>query len=244
MLLGAVCTRDCGFCAVQGGVPAPASPDEPVRVAQAARELRLDYVVVTSVTRDDLPDGGAAYFAATIRALRTACGEGNTKVEVLTPDFGGAAAAIDAVVAARPDVYNHNVETVPRLYPHVRPLADYRRSLDLLARVEAVDPSIVTKSGLMVGLGEEAEEVAAVMRDLRSVGCRALTIGQYLQPSRAHLPVTRFVPPEEFAAWREEGLALGFQAVASAPFVRSSYLAREVFERREAVRDRRPGADG
>jgi len=221
-------------------------PDEPERVAQAAAGLGLDYVVVTSVTRDDLPDGGSGHFADTIRALRRLTG---CRVEVLTPDFKDSAdspspfegegwgegasssvEAVDTVVAARPDVYNHNLETVPRLYRLVRPEADYRRSLDLLARVRLRDPSVVTKSGLMMGLGERPEEVRSVFGDLRTAGCRVLTIGQYLRPSEAHLAVARFVPPDEFRAWREEALEVGFEAVASGPFVRSSYRAREIFE--------------
>jgi len=227
MILGSVCTRGCRFCAVTGGDPDPADADEPVRVAEAARELGLDYVVVTSVTRDDLADGGAGLFAATIRAVRERCG---ARVEVLTPDFRGSDEALRTVVEARPDVYNHNVETVPRLYNAVRPDADYARSVGLLGRVREMDPRRVTKSGLMVGVGERPDEVSAVMADLRGVGCRVLTIGQYLRPSETHLPVTRFVPPAEFDAWKREALDLGFEAVASGPFVRSSYHAREVFE--------------
>ncbi|NLG84566.1 MAG: lipoyl synthase [Firmicutes bacterium] len=225
MILGRECTRDCRFCAVRPGQPGPPNPTEPERVAAAARELGLRHVVVTSVTRDDLPDGGAGHFAATITAIREAVPEAT--VEVLTPDFGGDPKAVAAVVAAGPDVYNHNLETVPRLYPIVRPGADYRRSLALLRRVKELQPAMRTKSGLMVGLGETEEEILAVLADLRAAGCEMLTIGQYLRPSRDHLPVAEYVPPERFAAWAEEARAMGFSYAAAGPLVRSSYHAGE-----------------
>ncbi len=244
MVLGSVCTRACGFCGVRRGPPSPPDSDEPRRVAEAAARLGLRHVVVTSVTRDDLPDGGSGHFAATIRAIRAAC---EATVEVLTPDFGGSEASLARVLEAGPDVLNHNVETVPRLYPVVRPGASYERSLGLLRRVaewgrDTRCPSCeapggplrqetagvfspLPKSGLMVGLGESRDEVLAVLRDLRRAGCRAVTIGQYLRPSKWHLPVARFVPPEEFEAYRAEAEAMGFEAVAAGTFVRSSYHA-------------------
>jgi lipoic acid synthetase len=300
MILGNVCTRDCGFCAVRSGSPLPVDPDEPRRVAEAVRRLRLRHAVITSVTRDDLPDGGASHFAATIRAIREAGAVREPPlqsviIEVLTPDFKGVPEHIRLVAEARPDIYNHNVETVPRLYPRVRPQADYRRSLELLALVKAegvriaggchserseesrrsanetlrgVYPEPVnetlrfaqgdrqvsplrrahgdhsarasreagptalrgfTKSGLMVGLGETDEEVRGVMKDLRGVGCDILTIGQYLRPSPDHLPIARFVHPDTFADYERAARDLGFLAVASGPFVRSSYNAEHVF---------------
>ena len=222
MILGRTCTRACGFCAVEKGGGLPPDPDEPRRVAEAAVQLGLRHVVVTSVTRDDLADGGSELFAATIAAIRAAC---DATIEVLTPDFLGDESCVSRVLDARPDVYNHNVETVPRLYPLVRPQAVYERSLELLRRVADHGGGVLPKSGLMVGLGETHDEVVAVMRDLRRVGCEALTIGQYLRPSPAHLPVERFVPPEEFGTYREEAEALGFAAAAAGPFVRSSYHA-------------------
>ncbi len=221
MILGRTCTRSCGFCAVERGAGEPLDADEPRRVAEAAARLRLRHVVVTSVTRDDLPDGGSEQFAATIAAVRAAC---KATIEVLTPDFLGREDCLRRVLAAGPDVFNHNVETVPRLYPVVRPQASYERSLAVLRRGGECGGAL-TKSGVMVGLGESHDEVVAVMRDLRGVGCEALTIGQYLRPSPAHLAVERFVPPEEFEAYREEAEALGFVAVAAGPFVRSSYHA-------------------
>lgn len=226
MLMGDVCTRSCTFCAVEHGIPVPLDPDEAQRVAEAVAILGLEYAVITSVTRDDLPDGGAGHFAATIRAVRAR--RPPCKVEVLIPDFCGAAAALDEVIAAQPDVLNHNVETVPRLYPLVRPQADYRRSLAVLAR--AAKAGLLTKSGLMVGLGETVEEVLATMEDLRTVGCRMLTVGQYLQPSTRHLPVHRFVPPQEFERVRAAGLAMGFSHVEAGPLVRSSYHAAQQAE--------------
>jgi lipoic acid synthetase len=190
--------------------------------------MRLRYAVVTSVTRDDLPDGGAWVFAETIRRIREKRPE--TRVEVLIPDFGGNLQSLQTVLQARPDVLNHNVETVPRLYASVRPRAVYERSIDVLGRAHQMDPTIPTKSGLMLGLGEKPDEVRQVLSDLLAAGCRILTLGQYLQPSAEHLPVERFVSPEEFEALRERALEMGFREVASGPFVRSSYHAREAFE--------------
>jgi len=223
LILGDRCSRDCGFCAVGSDPQGPPDAAEPQRVAAAAVKLGLRYVVVTSVTRDDLPDGGAGHFAATIEALRTALPA--AKVEVLIPDFQGDEAALATVLAARPDVLNHNIETVPRLYATVRPQAVYTRSLELLQRAEVLAPDIPRKSGLMLGLGEQPAEVRATLDDLFDAGVRRLTLGQYLQPSRQHLPVNRYVPPEEFAAWEQEARDMGFGRVASAPFVRSSYHA-------------------
>lgn len=226
MVLGTECTRNCRFCAVDPARPAPPDPGEPARVAEAAARMGLRHVVVTMVTRDDLPDGGSAHMVATIEALRAALPD--VAVEVLVSDFRGDEAAIDAVALARPDVFNHNVETVPRLYASVRPQADYARSLRVLERVREVAPDVPTKSGLMVGLGERPDEVEAVMADLRSVGVAIVTVGQYLRPSTAHLEVTEFVTPEQFAAYARAAKRLGFSGVASAPFVRSSYHAAEV----------------
>jgi lipoic acid synthetase len=227
MILGATCTRDCRFCAVSNGQPAPPDPQEPRRVAQAAADLGLTYVVVTSVTRDDLTDGGAGLFADTIRALRRKIA--GVRVEVLIPDFKGDAAALRTVLDAGPDVLNHNVETVRRLYPAVRPQADYGQSLRLLERCRRWAPHIPAKSGLMLGLGETDDELRATLADLRQAGCAILTLGQYLQPSPAHLPVACYVAPEAFRAWRDAGLAMGFSEVSAGPFVRSSYHARESY---------------
>jgi lipoic acid synthetase len=236
LILGDSCTRSCRFCAIQRRPPGPLRDDEPEAVAEAAARLHLRHVVITSVTRDDLADGGAGHFAQTIRAVRERLPQ--AVIEVLTPDFRGDAAAIDAVLDARPDLFNHNVETVPRLYPTVRPEADYRRSLAVLAHAKSraggagMPPTLFTKSGLMLGLGETADEVRSCLADLRRAGCDIVTIGQYLSPSRTHLPVARFVEPAEFAAWEAEARAMGFAAVASGPFVRSSYQAQSVFENR------------
>jgi lipoic acid synthetase len=228
MILGNVCCRNCGFCAVPHGSPKPLDPEEPKHVAEAVQRLKLRHAVITSVTRDDLPDGGAGHFAATIRAIREIAP--NTIVEVLTPDFQGTAAHIRTVIAARPNIYNHNVETVPRMYPVVRPQANYRRSLELLALVKTEAVKIYRKSGLMVGIGETDDEIYAVIKDLRWVGCGILTIGQYLRPSPDHLPIARFVHPDTFAAYEKAARAAGFLAVASGPFVRSSYNAEHVFQ--------------
>lgn len=228
LILGDRCTRNCGFCAVALGPLGPPDPEEPGRVAEAVKGMGLRHVVITSVTRDDLPDGGARHFAETIRAIREKTPD--AKVEVLIPDFQGSFSALKTVIDAQPPVLNHNIETVPRLYPSVRPGAIYERSLRLLMRVKDLDPSIPTKSGLMLGLGETPEEVHQTLLDLLHVGCSILTLGQYLQPSREHLAVERFIPPEEFDRWRERALQMGFVEVASGPFVRSSYHAKELFQ--------------
>lgn len=227
MILGAVCTRNCAFCAVAKGRPEPVDPEEPERVACAARALGLRHVVITSPTRDDLPDGGASQFAATIRAVKALNPE--TTVEVLVPDFGGRNDALLEVVLAGPQVVNHNLETVPRLYRLVRPKASYRRSLDLLARVKEFSPMSYTKSGIMLGLGETPEEVIQTMKDLRKVKCDVVTLGQYLRPSPDHLPVAEYVSPARFAWYRKKGEELGFSRVIAGPLVRSSFRADEIF---------------
>ncbi len=230
MILGNNCTRNCTFCTVTKGRPVSVDPEEPKHVAAAVKELGLKHVVITSVTRDDLPDGGAGHFADVIRAIKDAFPENSPVIEVLIPDFKGDAAALSTVIAARPHIINHNVETAPRLYSEVRPMAVYERSLELLARVKKEAPEIYTKSGVMVGLGEAHEEVVAVMKDLREIGCDILTIGQYLAPSKLHHPVVAYVAPEEFAVYKREAEDLGFLYAASAPLVRSSYMAGEAFE--------------
>lgn len=223
MLLGDVCTRNCRFCAVTHGHVAMLDPDEPRRVAEAALKMGLSHVVVTSVNRDDLPDGGAAHFAATVRALKQL--KPDCTVEVLTPDFQGNEEAV-AVVARSPiEIYNHNTETVLRLYRRVRPGAKYERSLRVLQKAKEVRPNLRTKTGLMLGLGETYEELLSVFGDLRAVDCDILTLGQYLRPSKDQLPVERYVHPDEFAALRQEALALGFRHVEAGPLVRSSYHA-------------------
>jgi len=226
LILGPNCTRSCRFCAVASGPPTPVDESEPERVAEASARLDLKHVVVTSVTRDDLPDGGAGQFARTVRAIRERCG---ALVEVLTPDFQGDAEAIRTVLAARPDIYNHNIETVPRLMAAIRPEARYERSLAVLRLAGTDGDSVLTKSGLMVGLGETPDEVVEVLRDLRAAGCDAVTIGHYLAPSGAHFPVHEFVPPQQFDSYRRQAEALGFRAVAAGPFVRSSYHAEDLF---------------
>ncbi len=227
MLMGDICTRNCRFCAVKGGRPRPLDPDEPERIASAAEKLGLAHVVITSVTRDDVPDGGANHFARTIRAIRKT--RRNVTVEVLVPDFEGSRASVETVAREKPEVFNHNLETIPRLYKYVRPAADYRRSLKILGDVKQMEKNVVTKSGLMVGLGETVKELIEVMEDLRQVDCDFLTIGQYLRPSKKHAPVIRFLPPEEFVQLKAEGNRMGFSAIASAPFVRSSYKSGELF---------------
>jgi lipoic acid synthetase len=225
MLLGDTCTRNCGFCAVTHGRPLAIDPAEPVRVAAAVARLGLEHIVVTSVNRDDLPDGGAAHFAATARAIKHLLP--GSRVEVLVPDFQGDLEAVGTVVHSPIDVFNHNLETVPRLYRRVRAGAHYERSLAVLAaaRRVAARPEMLTKAGLMLGLGETEDELIRVLKDLRAVGCDVLTLGQYLRPSAAHLPVERYVPPEEFAALGSHARELGFGHVESGPLVRSSYHA-------------------
>jgi len=227
LILGSRCTRNCRFCAVEQGPLGPPDPEEPTRVAEAADNMGLQYIVVTSVTRDDLADGGASQFAKTIRRIRRRIPD--ARVEVLIPDFQGDPKALKIVLDAGPDVLNHNMETVSRLYERVRPQADYRRSLELLRTSLELAPGIPTKSGIMLGLGERREEIREALLDLRAAGCRMLTLGQYLQPSRDHLPVERYVEPEEFDQWREEALAMGFSEVSSGPLVRSSYHAQDLF---------------
>lgn len=229
LILGDRCTRDCSFCAVRRGSGDPVDLDEPRRVAAAALEMCLQYVVLTSVTRDDLPDGGAKHYARTIQAL--SCAIEDVSIEVLIPDFQGNQDALLMVLSAGPSVLNHNLETVPRLYQQVRPQADYKRSLALLAQASVYAPHIPTKSGLMLGLGETPDEIEQTLLDLRASNCRILTLGQYLQPSPAHHPVKQFVSPETFDRWRATALDMGFDQIASGPFVRSSYHAKEVFNK-------------
>jgi lipoic acid synthetase len=225
MILGNVCTRPCGFCSVPRGEPLELEDDEPQRLAEAAFRLGLKHVVITSVTRDDLPDGGADHFYRCVIEVRRRTG---AAVEVLTPDFLGDAVAIDRVLEARPEVFNHNTETVPRLYKKVRGRADYQRSLDLLARVKRLAPDMLTKTGLMLGLGESVDELVDVFADVRTSGCDILTLGQYLAPTMKHVPVARFVPPSEFDAIAAVARSLGFKQVVAGPFVRSSYHADEM----------------
>jgi len=226
MILGSKCTRQCRFCSVVSSLPGPVDPREPRRIAMAAGQMGLRHVVVTSVTRDDLPDGGAGQFARTVGSIREHVP--HATVEVLTPDFKGDIGNLKIVVESRPDVYNHNIETVPRLYDLVRPRADYQRSLTILRHVKETAPDIFVKSGLMLGLGETRKEVLDVLRDLYSAGCVCVTIGQYLRPSRRNLPVAEYVRPEVFEKIRLEALRMGFRYVASAPLVRSSMNAEEM----------------
>ena len=234
MIMGDTCTRACAFCNVKTGLPGALDPDEPARVAKATAKLGLAHIVVTSVDRDDLADGGAQHFANTIRAIRERCPQ--TTIEVLTPDFLRKEGALEVVVTARPDVFNHNLETVPSLYLTVRPGARYFHSLRLLQRVKEIDPSMFTKSGIMVGLGEERNEVLQVMDDLRSAQVDFLTVGQYLQPTRKHHEVKRFVPPDEFKSLEAIAYSKGFLMVAASPLTRSSHHAGEGFARLKAAR--------
>ncbi|MBI2816367.1 MAG: lipoyl synthase [Acidobacteria bacterium] len=227
MILGDVCTRRCGFCAVPKGAPLPLDYEEPERVARAVAHLGLKYAVVTSVNRDDRKDGGAEIFALTIQAIRRL--KPDCLVEVLIPDFQGSQEALATVIAARPDVLDHNIETVPRLYREVRPGARYEQSLNLIASVRKVDPAMATKSGMMLGLGEDSSEVLAAMKDLLDHGCQILTLGQYLRPSLDHLPIARYYSPAEFAEFKREGERMGFRHVEAGPLVRSSYHARSQF---------------
>jgi lipoic acid synthetase len=236
MIMGEICTRACAFCNVSTGLPGPLDPTEPQRVADAVARMGLKHVVITSVDRDDLEDGGAAHFAAVVGAIRVAAPQ--TTIEILTPDFlRKPVAAAETVIAAKPDVFNHNLETVPRLYLSIRPGARYYHSLRLLERVKERDPSQFTKSGLMVGLGETKEELMQVMDDMRSAGVDFITIGQYLQPTRKHAPIDRFVPPDEFAAYEAIARAKGFLMVSASPLTRSSHHAGEDFARLRAARE-------
>lgn len=228
MILGSNCTRDCGFCSIKSLYPEPVNQDEPENVADAAEEMGLSYIVITSVTRDDLPDGGAGHFAKTITSVKKRLP--HAKVEVLTPDFKGDLNAVKTVLAARPDVYNHNVETVGRLYLVVRPGADYKRSLYIIRQVKEIAPDIHTKSGFMLGLGEKYEEVIQLLEELRSAQCDFLTIGQYLMPTRNNLPVVEYIRPEVFEDLRSRASNMGFKYVASGPLVRSSMNAEETYE--------------
>jgi lipoic acid synthetase len=228
MILGRVCTRNCTFCNVTKGSVQPLDPDEPRHVAEAVKELQLRHVVVTSVTRDDLPDGGAGQFAEVINSIKAL--DKKVVVEVLIPDFQGDRDALKLVVDAKPEIINHNVETVPRLYPTVRPMAKYQRSLDLLRNVKEMDDSILTKSGIMLGLGERETEVIDVLKDLRNVGCDLMTIGQYLAPSKKHHPVVEYISPEVFDRYKDIGMEMGFKHVASSPLVRSSYHADQALK--------------
>ena len=227
MILGDICTRDCTFCAVKRGSPLSPDPQEPEHIVTAVDKLGLRYVVVTSVTRDDLPDGGASQFAHTIKAIREY--DPHIMVEVLIPDFRGSISALQTVIDASPTVLNHNIETVPRLYPEVRPKADYHHSIELLRQSKLLNNSILTKSGFMLGLGEVRQEVIELMADIRQAGCDFLTIGQYLQPSLRHHKVMKFVPPEEFEEYGNIGKQLGFRQVVSGPLVRSSFHAAETY---------------
>lgn len=228
MILGNVCTRNCTFCNVTKGEPQLVDMDEPRKVAMAVEKLKLKHSVITSVTRDDLPDGGAGQFAEVVREIRS-LNQGIT-IEVLIPDFNGEEAALDQVIASKPDIINHNIETVPELYPRVRPMAIYQRSLELLKRVKEKDSQILTKSGIMLGLGESEEAVVNVLKDLRGVGCDIITIGQYLAPSSKHHPIVEYVHPDLFEKYKKIGMELGFMDVVSAPLVRSSYHADKILQ--------------
>jgi lipoic acid synthetase len=228
LILGSRCTRNCRFCNIEEGRGEPLDTSEPERVAKAAAMMQLTYVVLTSVTRDDLTDGGAGVFAETINAIYQRVPQ--AKVEVLIPDFSGNRKALKTVLNARPSVLNHNIETVPQLYPNARPQANYEQSLKLLHYSHQLMPEIPTKSGIMLGLGESLVQVERTLSDIFTTGCRLLTIGQYLQPSRNHLPVMRYVTPKEFEKWKDIAYELGFEKVASGPFVRSSYHAHQLFE--------------
>lgn len=231
MIMGEVCTRGCHFCAVEGGNPQKLNLEEPEKLALAAKKMKLQHIVITSVTRDDLPDGGAGHFAETLKAIHRYLPDAT--VEVLTPDFQGDLEAVETVLKESPDIYNHNLETIPRLYSSVRPGANYLRSLNLLRHIKDVNNEVYTKSGIMVGLGETYDEVIELLGDLRSVGCDILTVGQYLRPSANHIPVVKYITPEEFSAYEKAATKLGFLYVSSGPYVRSSYLAHDFFNRKK-----------
>ncbi|MCK5037156.1 MAG: lipoyl synthase [Candidatus Sabulitectum sp.] len=233
LILGSVCTRNCAYCAIERNIASPPPPDsdEPRRIAEASAAMNLKYVVLTSVTRDDLPDGGAEHFAETVTRIRDRIE--NVRVEVLTPDFNGSESSLERIAECRPDVFNHNLETVRRLFPELRPIASYSQSLAVLKKFSQLAPDIRTKSGLMVGLGENAGDMERSMEDLRNSGVSLLTIGQYLQPTSRHMPVVRYVEPTEFENWEKMALKMGFTAVASGPLVRSSFHAEVLSERNE-----------
>ena len=233
MILGSACTRNCGFCAVESSKPGPLDNDEPEKVAMAAKEMGLKYVVITSVTRDDIKDGGASHFARTVSAVREHLPA--AKIEVLTPDFRGNKDSLKTVLDSGPDVYNHNVETVPRLYPYVRHQADYRKSLNVLMNAKSIAPEITIKSGFMVGLGETFTEIIDVLRDLKTAGCDTVTIGQYLRPSKKNLPVREYIRPEMFDVYKEIALDMGFKYAASSPLTRSSMNAEEMYDNSVSV---------
>ncbi len=228
LILGDICTRNCQFCAIEKGRSLPIDTDEPARIAEAVKKLQLKHAVITSVTRDDLIDGGATHFVQVVENIKSSCPQ--TTIEVLIPDFQGSIRALQCVVSSHPDIIGHNVETVRRLYPKVRPKANYQRSLNLLLTVKSADQSILTKSGLMLGLGEQHDEIVAVMGDLRAVACDFLTIGQYLPPSHMHYPLSRYVPQPEFELYEQIGKKMGFCSVLSGAFVRSSFNAVEMYE--------------
>jgi lipoyl synthase len=227
LIMGNICTRNCRFCAVEKGVPLPLDVEEPASVARATQKLKLKHVVITSVTRDDLTDGGAGHFAGTVKNVKQTCP--GTTIEVLIPDFQGSLEALQAVIDSAPEVINHNLETVPRLYAEVRSKADYQRSLNLLRTVKSINNKIMTKSGLMLGLGESPDEVIAVMQHLRDIDCDILTLGQYLRPSPKHCEVVEYISPEKFQEYQNIAEGLGFKAVASGPFVRSSFYASSIY---------------
>jgi lipoic acid synthetase len=229
MILGNICTRNCAFCGVTTGKPLPPDPGEPERLCAAVKELELKYVVITSVCRDDLPDGGAAQLAMVIDALRRH--NLGVKIEVLIPDFQGSLSALERVVVAQPTVLNHNIETIPRLYHEIRPQAKYRRSLEVLKMAKSLNKSLLTKSGLILGMGERADEVIEVMKDLREVSCDLITLGQYLRPSLRHHEVAEYITPEEFERYKAIGEEMGFLGVASGPLVRSSFGAEEMWQK-------------
>ncbi|MEQ8187587.1 MAG: lipoyl synthase [Candidatus Eremiobacterota bacterium] len=228
LIMGNICTRDCRFCAVTHGTPGLPDPSEPDHIALTVLKLNLSYSVITSVTRDDLPLGGAEHFSETVRAIKKI--SPGTKIEVLTPDFQGSKKAVETVISSEPDVFNHNVETVPSLYHAVRPQAIYERSIEVIKMAREINKDIIIKSGLMVGLGETKEEILSVIKDLVDAGCQILTIGQYLSPSRNHFPVDRYITPEEFIFFKEEGEKIGMKKVVSAPLVRSSYYRSDILD--------------
>jgi lipoic acid synthetase len=233
MIMGHRCTRNCRFCAVAHGPKNLPDPEESVRIAGMVRDLNLDYVVITSVTRDDLPDGGASFFVRTVKEIRQSVP--HALIELLISDFQGNTDALRSIIEVRPDILNHNIETVPRLYNIVRPEAIYECSLDLLNQVVTFDSTIITKSGLMLGLGEQPEEIFNTLKDLLDAGCQLITMGQYLQPTKAHLPVERFIPPKEFDNWRKIALEMGFTEAVCGPFVRSSYHAKSLYRSAQAL---------